>query len=114
MRVLLIQMPFHTPDMPSISLALLKAALQRAGYACDLLYFNLEFWRRLGHETYSWIGGYSPPSLLFGDLVFAPSLHGSDISRARLEELANSVEQALKTGVPLVDVAYMSVTSPGP
>ena len=30
------------------------------------------------------------------------------------EVLTNSVDQALKTGVPLVDVAYMSVTSPGP
>ena len=30
------------------------------------------------------------------------------------EVLTNSVEQALKTGVPLVDVAYISVTSPGP
>jgi len=99
-RVLLIQMPFHTPDMPSISLALLKAALLRAGYACDLLYFNLEFWRRLGHETYSWIGGYSPPSLLFGDLVFAPSLYGSHISRERFSGLAGSIYHGGEPGVP--------------
>ena len=100
MRILLIQMPFHTSDMPSISLSLLKAALLRAGYACDLAYFNLEFWRRIGHETYSWIAGASPPTLLCGDLVFAPSLYGSQISRERFEEVVDYVGQGEVQVVP--------------
>ena len=43
MRVLLIQMPFFTLDTPSISLSLLKAALDRSGLQCDLKYFNVDF-----------------------------------------------------------------------
>src|SRR5260370_14821288 len=80
-------MPFFTIDTESIRLSMVKAALTRAGYDCDIEYLNLEFGDRLGVDLYSWIAGDSPPYILFGDLIFPPSLHNSTITVARLREL---------------------------
>jgi len=80
-------MPFFTADTASISLSLLKGALHRAGHECDIEYFNLDFAERLGLGLYNWIAGDAPPYLLFGDLVFAPTLHDTVISEDRLREL---------------------------
>lgn len=104
MRVLLIQMPFFTLDTPSISLSLLKAALDRSGLQCDLKYFNVDFGERLGVDLYSWIAGSSPPYLLFGDLVFAPSLHDTHISIDRLRAL---IAPLGTPGVPQVPEAII-------
>ncbi len=93
MRVLLIQMPFFTLDTPSISLALVKASLEDAGFQCDQRYLSLEFGKRLGAEVYSWIAGAAPPYLLFGDLIFTPSLHGSSIDRSRIDGLMATLGQ---------------------
>jgi ribosomal peptide maturation radical SAM protein 1 len=46
-RVLLLHMPFHAPQTPSIALSLLKAGLERAGFPCDVLYLNLLFVERI-------------------------------------------------------------------
>ena len=88
MRVLLVQMPFFTLDTASISLSLVKAAVEEAGDHCDLRYLNLEFGRRLGSDLYTWVAGNSPPYLLFGDLLFAQSLHGETVSKEELRALA--------------------------
>jgi ribosomal peptide maturation radical SAM protein 1 len=42
-RVLLAYMPFGLIQIAPLGLSLLKAALTRAGVACDIRYFNLEF-----------------------------------------------------------------------
>ena len=99
MRVLLIQMPFFTLDTASISLSLIKAALDRADVACDLKYFNLEFGKRLGAGLYGWIAGNSPQYLLFGDLVFVSSLHGVPLPVDRVRALA---EPLATPGVPVI------------
>src|SRR3954454_1428253 len=99
MRALLVQMPFFTVDTPSISLALIKAALERAGHECDIAYFNLDFGDRLGVDLYTWIAGSSPPYLLFGDLIFTPSLHDEPITLKRLRALIAPLETP---GVPPV------------
>jgi ribosomal peptide maturation radical SAM protein 1 len=80
-------MPFFPIDIPSISLSLVKAALERAGFECDLEYLNVEFGKRLGVDLYGWIAMSSPSYLLFGDLIFAPALHDSHMNIDRLREL---------------------------
>ncbi len=100
MRVLLIQMPFFALDTPSISLALVKAALEEAGVPCDLRYLNIELGKTLGEDIYSWVGGSAPPYLLVGDLVFTPSLSGIPIDRSRIEELAAAARGPGELSIP--------------
>ncbi len=100
MRVLLIQMPFFALDTPSISLALVKAALERAGFACDVRYLNIELGKMLGEDTYSWVGGSAPPYLLLGDLVFTPSLRGTRLTRERLRTLATAARGPGELSIP--------------
>ncbi len=80
-------MPFFAVEMPSLSLSLIKAALERAGFGCDVKYVNVEFGKRVGLDLYRWIAHNSPTYLLFGDLVFAPALHDSPISIGRVRAL---------------------------
>jgi ribosomal peptide maturation radical SAM protein 1 len=80
-------MPFFTLDSPSIGLSLLKAALVSDGVDCELKYFNLELGKQIGADVYSFIAGSVPVHLLFGDLIFAPSVHGTAIDPERVRSL---------------------------
>ena len=46
-RVLLLNMPFHALETPSIGLSLLKAGLEHTGILCDIHYLNLPFIERV-------------------------------------------------------------------
>src|SRR5436190_7944116 len=81
-KVLLIELPFKIFSRPSIGLALLKASLEEAGYACSVRYANIDFAARIDLRTYRTIAEELPEPLLFGDLVFAPSV---DPTRGRFE-----------------------------
>ncbi len=78
--VALVSMPFHSVEMPSIGLGILKATLSRAGLPCKIYDFNLDLLPELGGsaeealETYRffldylyWADGgewlFSPPDL---------------------------------------------------
>src|SRR5688572_21827343 len=87
MRALLIQMPFHMLDTPSISLSNLRSALEAKGFACDIKYLNTEFGKLLGADLHNWIAAKTPTTLLFGDLIFAPILHDRRISSDQLRKL---------------------------
>lgn len=99
-RILLIQMPFFRLTAPSISLATLESALHRAQINCDLEHLNLDFGRRIGRERYTWLAVGSPPYLLVGDLIFAPSLNGRPLGRDQVAGLVASLGTRAEGGVP--------------
>jgi ribosomal peptide maturation radical SAM protein 1 len=99
-RVLLVQTPFLRLTAPSIALATLQSALRRAGHHCDLEYLNLDFGRRIGVDRYTWFAVGSPPYLLAGDLVFAPSLNGTAASRDQVASLVANLGSRAEGGVP--------------
>ncbi len=99
-RVLLIQLPFFRLTAPSISLATLESSLVRAGVSCDVLHLNLDFGRRIGKERYNWLAVGSPPYLLVGDLLFAPSLNGTPPDPDHVARLVASLGTRLEAGVP--------------
>lgn len=99
-RVLLIQMPFFRLDAPSLGLAMLEAALARAGMDCDLEHLNLDLGARVGAELYSWVAGRAPRHLLLGDLVFAPLLHDRDLDLDRVRALAARLSHRRDERVP--------------
>lgn len=68
-KVLLVTMPFSSTKWPSIGLSLLKPALAREGIECDIRYFNIDFAKMIGLETYEEIAIY--PKYFFGERLFA-------------------------------------------
>jgi len=71
LRVALVVMPFASGDRPSLATGLLKAALARVGVECEVKYFNLTFWRMLGHERYRTISRVLPNTVLAGEWLFS-------------------------------------------
>lgn len=96
--ILLVELPFKTWSRPSIGLALLKASLERAGFACDVRYTNLDFAARVGLDVYRTIAEEVPEPLLLGDLIFAPAV---DPSRGRFEDLRERGSLFLEDGSPI-------------
>ena len=74
-RVLLVSLPFSTPDRPSLALSQLRAVLEAQGVPCDIWYANLEYAGEIGVKLYAKIAERFPQELLIGDLVFAPHMY---------------------------------------
>ena len=75
-KVLLVNMPFASTTIPSLSLALLQANLRAEGHVCDLRHFNLdlvEWFDRALIEAVAYFGYRS------GDWLFVPALYGGPI-----------------------------------
>ena len=70
-RVLLCYLPYGPIDVPYLGIGLLKAALKGAGIDCDVGYFNMNFARLVGIESYRLLS--NPPSyiMLSGEWSFA-------------------------------------------
>ena len=64
-------MPFASVHYPSLGISLLKASLNRAGFRCDLKYFNLDYAERIGLKTYSNITDKAPFMALLGEWLFS-------------------------------------------
>jgi ribosomal peptide maturation radical SAM protein 1 len=75
MRILLIQMPFFSAYIPSISLATVKSALEEQATQCEIRYANVQFAERVGVELYQAVHEKVPQQLLLGDLIFSPALY---------------------------------------
>ncbi|MBN1139640.1 MAG: RiPP maturation radical SAM C-methyltransferase, partial [Anaerolineae bacterium] len=104
-RVLLLDMPLHTPEYPSIALGLLKAGLERAGMPSDVLHLNLAFMERVcraqrdvveGVEAFIAYREMGAHFILLPDWLFAADLFGQpaeasghveDILACTLEQL---------------------------
>jgi ribosomal peptide maturation radical SAM protein 1 len=76
-RVLLVSMPFAGITTPSLALGLLKAELQQAGIACDVVYLNVLFAQMVGWSAYDVVERCS--ALLAGEQMFAHDLFGGRI-----------------------------------
>jgi ribosomal peptide maturation radical SAM protein 1 len=70
-NVILISMPFASVHYPSLGISLLKAGLIRAGFRCDLRYFNLDYAERIGLDRYSNITDKAPFMALLGEWLFS-------------------------------------------
>lgn len=81
-------MPFQALDRPNLGLSLLKATLERAGFACDLLYGNLRMAEKIGLDAYLVVAGLLPQELLFGDFLFAPLVREAAVREAAAREAA--------------------------
>ena len=76
-RVVLVNMPFAAISTPSLALGLLKAELESAGVACDVLYLNVLFAQMVGWSAYGAVERSS--ALLAGEQMFARDLFGGRI-----------------------------------
>lgn len=91
MRVLLVSMPWHALDRPSLGLSLLRAALERDGHRCEVRYLGFDFADSIGVEDYLWVHGELPYTAFAGDWLFTEALYG-----ARPEVDAAYVENVLR------------------
>lgn len=69
--VVLVSMPFASPQFPSIGLSLLKAGLNREHVTCRIDYSNLTFTNLIGPKKYAWISTSAPQHLLIGEWIFS-------------------------------------------
>lgn len=77
-RTILIGMPFADIHKPLLGVSLLKAALIRDGFPCDLAYFNFQYAQRIGIQNYTKINNFETSTLL-GEWIFALDLFGDKI-----------------------------------
>lgn len=75
-RVLLVSMPWHALDRPSLGLSLLRAALQRDGHHCEVRYLGFDFADSIGLDDYLWVHGELPYTAFAGDWLFTEALYG--------------------------------------
>jgi ribosomal peptide maturation radical SAM protein 1 len=76
LRILLLSMPWHALDRPSLGLSLLKAALEKDGHRCEVRYLGFELANTIGLEDYLWVHGELPYTAFAGDWLFTTALYG--------------------------------------
>lgn len=72
----LISMPFSSLNYPSMALSLLKPSLLKAGMACEVRYFLLDFADRIGHEAQETLTDSRYYKALVGEWLFASLVSG--------------------------------------
>lgn len=77
-KVLLVCPPFAAVTWGSLGLSTLKAICQAAGIACDVLYLNVPFARRVGVERYQAIGQLFDAEIVFTAALF-PDVTAADL-----------------------------------
>jgi ribosomal peptide maturation radical SAM protein 1 len=91
-RVLLVSMPWHALERPSLGLSLLRAELERRGHGCEVRYLGFDLADSIGVDDYLWVHGQLPYTAFAGDWLFAEALHGP-----RPAQDAAYVEEVLRT-----------------
>jgi len=76
MRCLLVSMPWHALERPSLGLSLLRAALERDEHHCDVRYLGFDFADSIGVDDYVWVHGGLPYTAFAGDWLFTQALYG--------------------------------------
>ncbi len=119
-RVLLLDMPLHTPEYPSLALGLLKAGLERSGFPCDVLHLNLAFMERVcrvqenvvkGVEAFIAYREMGAHFILLADWLFAADLFGQPAEDIRhVEEILTCTLEQLHSpwAPPEFDLQAMS------
>lgn len=80
LKVALVVMPLAAADRPSLAAGLLKAALARRGFACDVKYFNVTLWKMLGPAVYEVLSQELSMTALAGEWAFAQHFYRRDPS----------------------------------
>lgn len=75
-RVLLLSMPWHALDRPSLGLGLLQAGLRREGVPCDVRHLGFRLADVIGLEDYLWVLDALPDTAFAGDWLFTAALYG--------------------------------------
>ena len=68
---MLVSMPLSSPHYPNLALGLLKPLAERAGAACDVHYFSLDYLDALGLDAYAALTDPSIYMAQAGEWVFA-------------------------------------------
>jgi ribosomal peptide maturation radical SAM protein 1 len=76
LRVLLVSMPWHALDRPSLGLSLLQAAMRRDGVECDVRYLGFRLADRIGLPDYLWVQSALPHPAFAGEWLFSSALYG--------------------------------------
>ncbi len=77
MRVAFVNLPWASPQVPSIQCGLLKAQLRQHGYQADVLYLNLDLAAVIGHARYAAImAARGERFTLLGEWLFGAAAFG--------------------------------------
>ncbi|MBF8193708.1 RiPP maturation radical SAM C-methyltransferase [Nonomuraea sp. K274] len=76
-RVLLISMPWHALNRPSLGLSLLQAGLRSEGVACDVRHLGFRLCDAIGLPDYLWVHGELPHLAFAGEWLFTSALYGT-------------------------------------
>lgn len=76
-KVLLISMPFGALERQALGISLLKSALAKKQFACDIRYFNYDFADFIGFDNYQWVSADLPYTAFAGDWLFTEVLYNS-------------------------------------
>ena len=101
-RVLLVTMPFSFANTPSLGLTLLKGAVQRKGFPCDIRYLQLDFTRVIGKDLYYRIAQFAP-RMLIGEWIFTHLLFDN-----QLPGIKDYVNNILSRNGELIDEEFIA------
>jgi len=94
--VLLVVPPFQGLRTPALSVSQLKANLQRAGIATEVLYLNMLFAQRVSANIHEWLSGTAP--YMLGEFIFACAVHDrtDDDIRRYMDEIVTGSHLEVK------------------
>ena len=75
-NVLLLSMPWHALERPSLGLSLLQAEVRALDVRCDIAYLGFSLSDFIGLEDYLWVHSGLPYTAFAGDWLFTRSLYG--------------------------------------
>ncbi|MEV0619064.1 RiPP maturation radical SAM C-methyltransferase [Nonomuraea sp. NPDC050404] len=75
-RVLLLSLPWHALERPSLGLSLLRAALRRDGVPCEVRYLGFPLCAAIGARDYRWVENELPHLAFAGEWLFTSALYG--------------------------------------
>ncbi len=78
-RVVFVYAPFGSSTYPALGISQFKTALYNENIECDILYFNLEFAKKIGIQLYEALVKI-PHHLLFCEWLFSSALFGENSS----------------------------------
>ena len=75
-KVLLVVPPFHVLERAALGVSVLKAAVEREGIACDVLYLSFRFADLIGADLYRTLTNARNYKRMLGEWIFAGELFG--------------------------------------
>lgn len=87
--VLLLSMPWHALERPSLGLSLLQAEVRMHEQRCEIAYLGFDFADFIGLEDYQWVQSGLPYTAFAGDWIFTRALYGDrpDVDARYVQEV---------------------------